>query len=416
MTRSEIKTGILGRVRNPAINLLMAAAAVFVAYSGVVMLETAADAVCPRPPFPGKTGLLFPPHSRSSYEMKDYACEEVINSLGFRDREVSLKKDTGVFRVAVIGDSFTYGWGVNIGDCWVKVAERLLREQGLAVEILNLGKPAAGPPQYAQIAETVLSKLQPDMIVIALLAGDDLQQTGSDPTPSEWFAGRFPTLTLMRRYWRQMLLGAPWPDPSPVIMTAEQARKWYREVAVDILKTMDPEMRARYDGLEDTVKRLFLDGLLNPWMIQHATGGPDYFLCTADPKSPELLEKTALLSGELKQAAKTAKRRGVPMVALSIPEGFYVNDTAHKNVQRIGFEMAPEMLMSKTADEAVHKAAKEAGLPSHDVSQGFRDRRADPGLYFEFDRHFTAAGNKLYGELVAPVLADEINRAKSQKQ
>src|SRR5246500_5887905 len=49
-----------------------------------------------------------------------------INSEGLRDREFSLQKPPDVYRVMMLGDSTTFGWGVKQEDTAAKLLERKL--------------------------------------------------------------------------------------------------------------------------------------------------------------------------------------------------------------------------------------------------------------------------------------------------
>src|ERR1035441_7805937 len=83
--------------------------------------------------------------------------------------------------VLAIGDSFTYGWGVDGEDSWPKVMERELRQGGLDIEVANLGMPGAGPREYAALAERAIPLLRPDLIVVGMLQADDLFQAAESP-------------------------------------------------------------------------------------------------------------------------------------------------------------------------------------------------------------------------------------------
>jgi hypothetical protein len=65
------------------------------------------------------------------------------NSLGFRDEEHVQEKPPGTFRIVALGDSFTYGVGVEFADTYLVRLERLLNTRpGSRVEIIKLGIPA----------------------------------------------------------------------------------------------------------------------------------------------------------------------------------------------------------------------------------------------------------------------------------
>src|SRR5271170_1922765 len=66
-----------------------------------------------------------------------------INSAGMRDGEYSVEKPPGVYRIMMLGDSTTFGWGVREQDTAAKFLERKLNGQlppGYnKVEVLNTG-------------------------------------------------------------------------------------------------------------------------------------------------------------------------------------------------------------------------------------------------------------------------------------
>src|SRR3989344_8286280 len=45
------------------------------------------------------------------------------NSFGFRGKEISQKKPTSVFRILLLGDSMTLGWGVEDDETFAFIAE-----------------------------------------------------------------------------------------------------------------------------------------------------------------------------------------------------------------------------------------------------------------------------------------------------
>src|SRR5262249_46299692 len=66
-----------------------------------------------------------------------------INSIGMRDAEVADKRN-GEFRVAVLGDSFTWGLGAEYGERFTEVVEAL----DPSINVLNFGVTGFSPIQY----------------------------------------------------------------------------------------------------------------------------------------------------------------------------------------------------------------------------------------------------------------------------
>ena len=116
------------------------------------------------------TGFLQKPNSVGHYP----GGKAYINSLGHRDDEASREKPDGVFRILVIGDSFTVGANVEQDEPYAMVMERLLRERfGDRIEVLNAGVGAWNPFQYAQYYEFHGRDFEPDLVVVGFFVGND---------------------------------------------------------------------------------------------------------------------------------------------------------------------------------------------------------------------------------------------------
>ena len=96
-----------------------------------------------------------------------------INSQGLRDYEYLLQKPNNTFRIAVIGDSYTFGWGVNLPDTYPKILEKKLNQNfNINYEVINFGVPGYNLVMYKEILEKKVLKYDPDLIIIGLLDGD----------------------------------------------------------------------------------------------------------------------------------------------------------------------------------------------------------------------------------------------------
>ena len=77
---------------------------------------------------------------------RDYV---TLNELGYREREFELEKPPGVYRIAVVGDSFAYGQGLPVEERFSNLLEAKLNSRGeQSYEVLNFSVPGlttAGP-------------------------------------------------------------------------------------------------------------------------------------------------------------------------------------------------------------------------------------------------------------------------------
>ncbi|RKY21348.1 MAG: hypothetical protein DRQ55_04655 [Planctomycetota bacterium] len=111
---------------------------------------------------------------RWDYFDENGCVEYKMNSLGFRDLEFSQDKPAGEFRVIALGDSFTFGVGVQLQDTWAQQLERVLQaERHGPVEVINCGFVAGHkPPAYLQWIREEAMKLQPDVVIVGLCLND----------------------------------------------------------------------------------------------------------------------------------------------------------------------------------------------------------------------------------------------------
>jgi lysophospholipase L1-like esterase len=97
------------------------------------------------------------------------------NTHGLRDKEYPIDKPDGVFRVAVLGDSFTLPSGVAIEDAFHSVLEDRLSAGNELVryEFINFAVGAYTLQQYLSAIRHKAMEYDPDLILIGFCAGND---------------------------------------------------------------------------------------------------------------------------------------------------------------------------------------------------------------------------------------------------
>lgn len=97
-----------------------------------------------------------------------------VNSIGLRDREFG-KKKKWVFRILVLGDSQTYGLGVEAEETYPKVLERLLNGNNARqkIEVINAGVDTYSNYQKLQYFKESGYKLEPDLVLLGFYIGND---------------------------------------------------------------------------------------------------------------------------------------------------------------------------------------------------------------------------------------------------
>jgi lysophospholipase L1-like esterase len=97
-----------------------------------------------------------------------------INSLGFRGRDVVVPKPPGHFRVVVIGDSVTMGWGVNDDETFSARLEQRLHKRfpGRSLDVVNLGVGGYDTRQEVTLLKRKVAQLQPDLVIVGFYSND----------------------------------------------------------------------------------------------------------------------------------------------------------------------------------------------------------------------------------------------------
>jgi lysophospholipase L1-like esterase len=378
-------------------------------------------------------GFIFPPNTRMHHATAEFDYTAQINRFGFRDRDLAVPKDPRTFRVAVIGDSFVYGWGVDDPETWPKVLERNLRAAGLPVEVANLGAPGSDPMGYAQIAERAVPVLQPDLVIVGVLSGQDYGQLWwSTQTTRERLghlsARELPTLVKAKvKRIVVPILSRLYPNSTGLIqsqvarrmrhastidaaISPEQAQEATRQEARYVEDQLTGTERARLEALDPMIKSMFRQGQLNPSLLYYALKRPDYMELTRDFHTARGRRVIKRMAQALSRVRAVADANGAKVIVVSTPYGPYVNEYTCAAIRRVGYQCEADLYTSNVADQAVEAAAKQARVPVRQVTAGIRDAAARTPLYFELDSHFNRAGYKAFADLLTPAVASEIRR------
>ena len=93
------------------------------------------------------------------------------------------------FRVIVVGDSFTYGEGIDARWTYSAQLERALARD-FDVEVLNLGVLGYSSADVAETTRRLLPQLEPDLVVYGVCLNDFVQQVEPEhytvPLPDKW--------------------------------------------------------------------------------------------------------------------------------------------------------------------------------------------------------------------------------------
>ena len=122
------------------------------------------------------------PHPTRGWQLKaneanlirclDYALIERTNSKGLHDVEHEYKRDPGVFRILVLGDSFMEAYSVPLEESLTRRLSAALADR--RVEVINLGVGGYGTLQELIYLREEGLKYHPDLVLLGFYAGNDI--------------------------------------------------------------------------------------------------------------------------------------------------------------------------------------------------------------------------------------------------
>jgi len=107
-----------------------------------------------------------------------------INAKGFRDKDYELKKPDNVYRIMLLGDSLTFGWGVKAENRFSDLLEARLNKEVKdskygRFEVINTGVGNYNTVQEVNFYEIQGSAWEPDMVILNFFIND------AEPTPTK---------------------------------------------------------------------------------------------------------------------------------------------------------------------------------------------------------------------------------------
>lgn len=347
--------------------------------------------------------LLHYPGARIRYTRGEFTSTVTINSDGMRDREYPPGKPAGVYRVLVLGDSFTDALQVNDEEVWPKIVEGLLKRRtgggsgaatsagdGVArrIEVVNAGLSGQGTADELRYLEVFGARWEPDLVLLAFYCGNDVRDNLSDDRVTfedgvldvrrrkpygwtrfevkktrSWLASHSHLYQFLRdrvkpsAWWKSLLESAGLREPSP-----PDEEDWEDFDDKEIIAVPEPEE------------------ILRGWELTRA-----------------LLDR---MSGQ-------ARALGARFAVIAIPsrwmvdESFLAEKTGLTNAgNERGFDATlPGRTMTRWADSR--------HVPLLDLLPVFRERGVDRSYHFETDAHWNQRGHMAAAEEIARFLREK---------
>lgn len=317
-------------------------------------------------------------------------------------------------RIVVLGNSFTYGWGLNDDETWPVYFQDELNKRGINAEIINLGTPGTSAQQCQESLEKALPLLDPDLVVLAILQGgflkthDPGEMHGENLPKSEaQKIGRMIHANIQQaikklqpNFYRLVLHAS-----NREFVSANKNRALSKKLAITYLSKYEKvPLKNVFDGLPIELKRAFLNGDLNSSLIPYIVEQKSFF--------NELLDLDESVDARISKSFARIKEivaaQNKTMLVLSIPYVAYGNKEQSNLLKELGFEISPTLHNNKEIELRCKSIVEKNGIHFLSVTDEFF-KNNDAGLFIKYDGHFSKLGAALFARLLRERLMDQSN-------
>lgn len=308
------------------------------------------------------------PHFQGRHRTPEFDVGISLNSHGYRTPEFLVKK-AEQFRLLCVGDSFTFGHGVEQEQAWPRVLETHLTEDfaSTGIEVINAGYQGCWYPDgYLLYLSRSGFRLEPDLVLIGFFMGNDLDYWPLPPrTQDRWRTvdaeGLPASIDSGKRVWRGLYVNRPprlsgYPllrDSRAAQMAVQQLRR--RRV---VGNAFPPEKM-----LESNIYRV-------PW-------------------SPRVEEKYRVLEMIFEAVRDRARQHNTRIAVVVFPELRQMTASVEQPELDLDFPQQQMVEMFQRLD-----------IPCLDLLSTFREEGGE-SLYYAIDQHWTPAGNELAARSIA---------------
>ncbi len=314
------------------------------------------------------------------------------NSLGLRDREYAIPKPPSVFRILMLGDSFTEGGGLPIEATVPKQLEsQLNRRCGPVFEVINAGVASYSPILEYLLLKTVGLALHPDLVVLEFDMTDlkdDLIRTATAKFDADGRPVAVP------------------PDPRlepALLMPPIRKPRWLR--FLDPLEAGLGHSKLYYDLRRSPVGERLLGSLkLTPERLEElgliGNVQYDYGAPTRDVEGPQEREAWARSERYLEGIRDLAWARGIPFVLVINPHPHQVS-ALESPVGRSREGVGPGFYRSDRPFRRLENFGRRQDIPVINPLPLLRKRTSPETPLFKYDDiHHTPAGARVVTEAV----------------
>ena len=288
-----------------------------------------------------KEGIIFEPNSKARYQTVEFDYVVDINSLGLRDREISIDKGDK-YRILSFGDSWTFGWGVNIENSWPKKLEQYLLTHGYKnIEVINVGQGGQYTSIYKKYMESAIPLLNPDLVLVGVLQADDLAQlyehnfTINQPLAngkrSKSFGKRIRTAfkTYLKHSFKNILALQKKGESNTIDIKSN-----WKASSTSMIENFTHLQKIRFHTLDGSVQSLFKSGNLNPGLLNYYINFPDRLAIFNNLNHPATQFSLQEMTQDFKEMKAICEKFNSKLIFINLPTNEFTGAYGRSDAKR----------------------------------------------------------------------------------
>lgn len=313
--------------------------------------------------YDGQLGWRLSPNWQGRHRHYDFNVRYSTNAFGFRG-DFDTPPGPGGHRYAVVGDSFTFGLGVNDGETFVSRLNTLSEGRD---RYLNFGVPGYSTDQEYLLLRRRVFDFSPHGVMLVTYLGNDLFDNQLT----------YPLQALHAKPYFALANGRLILKNVPVPLAAKPAVLMQQNLRRVVLGEEPVSLARRLEGLE--IVRLVRRGILGDSQRR------DLFARFQSRFGPALRLYEALLI----RIRSVCRAHGVGLVVVLMPGQSFVERPGSVSAQFQDYFRAQILRM-----------AARLGIEAIDVAQLLRDHAGGKALFYPHEGHLTGAGNLAVAEII----------------
>ena len=322
---------------------------------------------------------------------KDWKVDVKINSKRLRDEEIDYLPKGNEY-IIVTGDSFSFGYGVELYESYPKVLERILNENAndddKKFRVINAGFASGNSIDTAYLfLRNEGMKYKPKVVIFGYLPGNDLED-------------------IEGHYWELDENGLPVKIKQPYLFINNEGNRQANSTYVSNEKAnilwITHVFMSKYshaytffkNGIKNTIGMVFRR-LFEPKVdtIYDNIYG-QIFQSGWEKTKFMFLETNSLL-----------KRNNATLVIVYIPEKGQYNNENWREYLYVNKKDENDVSRNKP-DDMMREFAEDNGILFADLYPAFHERQNEK-LYFNIDPHWTARGHELAAQTIYSYMKDQ---------